>query len=58
MLKRFLKSIYVIAGIIVFLILFFVFALGIHVKVGEAVLYSAVLAVVGIVALWWKQEVW
>jgi len=48
---------YVIAGIIVFLLLFF---LGLYsdFSAGESLFGSAVLAVVGMVVIWWQREGW
>jgi hypothetical protein len=55
---RILKSPYTIAGIIIFLILFFVFLLGVHTRFGEAILYSAVLSAIGVFTWWWKEYIW
>jgi hypothetical protein len=61
MLKRFFKTIlrshYVIVGIILFIILL-VIGFWLDFPLAEAALGSAVLAIVGMVVLWWKEEVW
>ena len=55
MLKRIFTNSYSIGGIIVFIILT---ALGLYMgfSVGESLLASAVLAVVGAVSIWWQRE--
>lgn len=58
MLKKLLKHPYIIGGIIAFLILFFVGVFALEVSVGESLLGSAVLTVVGVGGIWWKQEIW
>lgn len=58
MLKSIFKNPYVIAGIVVFIILLFVGALGFGASWGESLLGSAVLTIVGIGGIWWKREVW
>jgi hypothetical protein len=57
MLKKILTNRYFIAGIIVFLILFFIGIFGLDVPWLEALLGSAVLAAVAIGAAMW-QDVW
>ena len=54
MLKRILKNHYVIAGLIVFPILFGV-GLWIDFSWGEAALGAAVLTAIGIAVFWWKE---
>ena len=58
MLKKLLKHPYIIGGIICFLILFFVGVFGIEASVGESLLGSAVLTIVGVGGYWWKEKVW
>ncbi len=57
MLKKILTSHYVIAGIIVFVILFVV---GLLAKFSwvETLLGAAALTAIGIGAYWWKENVW
>ncbi len=51
-----LKSPYIIGGVIIFLILFFVGIFALDVSWGESALYSAVLTLIGTVVYWWKNE--
>jgi hypothetical protein len=55
---RIIKSPYFIAGVIAFLLLFFVLLLGVQATFGESLLAALALAVVGIGAVWWKEHVW
>jgi hypothetical protein len=58
MLKKFLKHPYIIGGILAFLILFFVGVFALEVTVGESMFGSAVLTIVGVGGVWWKEKVW
>ncbi|MBN2148946.1 MAG: hypothetical protein JW726_16295 [Anaerolineales bacterium] len=53
--KKLLKSEYIIAGIIVFVIVFII-GLVIDFSFWESLLGAAVLSIVGIVVLWWQRE--
>ena len=55
--SRFLKSPYIIAAIIVFVLLL---GSGLYPKfsLGEALLASAALTVIGVGGIWWKMVVW
>jgi hypothetical protein len=59
--KRMLKKIFthhfVIAGIIIFLLMFFIGIFGISLAWSEALLLAVVITVVGVGTLWW-QDVW
>jgi hypothetical protein len=55
---RILKSPYVIAGVIAFLLLFFVLLLGVKATLGESLLVAVVLVAIGIGGAWWKEHVW
>lgn len=48
---------YIVAGIIVFLLLFFLGIFLIDATWSESLLGSAVLTIVGVVSIWWKREV-
>jgi hypothetical protein len=45
-------------GVVVFGILTLIGILALDTSWWESALFSAVLAVVGMVSLWWKEEVW
>jgi hypothetical protein len=53
--RRIIRSPYFIAGIIMFLLVFFVMLLGVKSTVGEALFTAAALAAVGIGAMVWKE---
>ncbi len=55
---RIARSPYFIAGLIIFVLLFFIMLLAVHTTFGEALLISAVLSVVGIGAAWFKEYIW
>jgi hypothetical protein len=55
---RIIKTPYFIAGVIVFLILFFVLLFGVKATLGESLFASAALAVIGVGAWVWKEYVW
>ena len=52
------KHPYIIGGIIAFLVLFLLGIFALEASITESLLGSAVLAVVGVVGIWWKQEIW
>jgi hypothetical protein len=52
------KHPYIFGGILAFLLLFLVGVFALEVSISESLLGSAVLAVVGVAGIWWKQEVW
>lgn len=54
---KFLKNPYIIAGGIVFV---FLVILGLFLKfsLGETLLASAVLTIIGVGVSWWEREVW
>jgi hypothetical protein len=54
MLKKVLINPYVIAGVIVFLLLLGISIFALDLSWSEALLGSAALTVVGIIAVWWK----
>jgi hypothetical protein len=58
MLKKVLQNKYIIGGVVVFGILTLIGILALDTSWWESALFSAVLAVVGMVSLWWKEEVW
>jgi hypothetical protein len=58
MIKNIKSHLYIIGGIVVFFILFFVGVFGMRVSWGESLLGSAVISFVGVVGIWWKQEIW
>lgn len=58
MLKKIFTNKYIIAGLIVFLLLFFIGVFGLGFSWGESLFASAVLAVVGIGVIGWKEEMW
>ena len=55
--SKFLKSPYLIAAIIVFVLLM---GIGLYLKFsfGEALFTSAALTVIGVGGIWWKAVVW
>jgi len=55
--RRILKNPYIIGGIIVFLILFFVLLLGVKATLGETVFAATALAVIGVGAWLWKEHI-
>jgi Kef-type K+ transport system membrane component KefB len=57
MLKKILTNHFVIVGIVVFLLLFFVGIFGISLSWGEALLLAAVITAVSIGTMWW-QDFW
>jgi len=58
MFKKLLKNPYIIGGIVAFVILFVVGVFALEASVSESLLGSAVISVIGVGGLWWKQEVW
>jgi hypothetical protein len=52
------KHPYLIGGILAFLILFLLGIFALEVSWAESLLGSAVLAVVGVVGIWWKEVIW
>jgi hypothetical protein len=56
-LPRFLKSPYIIAAIVVFVLLM---GIGLYLKFSfsDALFASAVLTVIGVGGIWWKTVVW
>ena len=58
MLKKFIKNPYVIAGIVIFLLLFAIGVFALEFSIGESFLYSIVLAIIGVGSFWWKENVW
>ena len=58
MLKKFSKNPYVIAGIVIFLLLFAIGVFALEFSIGESFLYSIVLAIIGVGSFWWKENVW
>jgi hypothetical protein len=57
MLKKILTNHFVIAGIIIFLLMFFIGIFGISLSWSESLLIAAVITVVGIGTMWW-QDFW
>jgi hypothetical protein len=57
-LKRIFTNPYVIAGIIVFLLLFVIGIVWLDVSWTEALFGSAALSVIGVGSFWWKEKVW
>jgi hypothetical protein len=55
--KKFFKNAYVIAGIIVFVLVFGI-GMWLGFSLGEAALGSAAIAVIGVGSIWWRQEIW
>ncbi|MBI5935491.1 MAG: hypothetical protein HY867_17450 [Chloroflexi bacterium] len=58
MLKKFIKNPYVIAGIVIFILLFTLGVFALEFSIGESMLYSAALAIIGVGSYWWKENVW
>jgi Kef-type K+ transport system membrane component KefB len=58
MLKKILTNAYVIGGIVVFVLLFFIGIFGIGFTWGEALFGAAALSVIGTATVWWRREVW
>jgi hypothetical protein len=56
--RQIIKSPYFIAGVIAFLLLFFVLLLGVRATFGESLLVAAALAAIGIGAAWFKEYIW
>jgi hypothetical protein len=52
------KHPYIIGGIITFLILFFLGIFALDTSWSESLFGSAVITVIGVGGIWWKQEVW
>lgn len=57
MLKKIITNTYVIVGIILFVIMLAVF-LWLKVSLGEALMASLALTIVGIGVEWWRENVW
>ena len=57
MLRKIFTNHFVIAGIIIFLLIFFIGLFGIDLALGESLLLAAVITIVGVGALWW-QDIW
>jgi hypothetical protein len=57
MLKKLLTNHFVIAGIIIFLLMFFIGIFGISLSWSESLLVAAVITVIGVGAMWW-QDFW
>jgi len=58
MLKKLIKNPYVIAGVVIFLLLFAIGVFALEFSIGESFLYSIVLAIIGVGSFWWKENVW
>ena len=56
-LRKIFTNTYVIAGIFAFLLLFGI-GLYLEFSIGESLFASAVLAIVGMISIWWQREVW
>lgn len=54
---RIFKSPYFIGGIVVFLILFFEMLFGVKAALGESLLASVALAVIGVAVFLWKEHI-
>ena len=57
MLKKIITNTYVIVGIILFVILL-VGLLWLKVSLGEALMASLALAIIGIGVEWWRENIW
>jgi Kef-type K+ transport system membrane component KefB len=58
MLKNITKHPYIIGGIIVFLFMLFLGVYALEFSWEESLLASAVLSMIGVGGLWWKEKVW
>jgi len=58
MIKKFFKSTYFIAGVIVFLLLLVIGVIWLDFSWEESLFASAVLTVIGVGAAWWRWEIW
>jgi len=54
MLKKFFSMPYLVAGVVVFILLVALSVFSLDVPIGEALLYSFILTVVGMAVVWWK----
>ena len=58
MLKKLLKNPYIISGVIVFLLLFFLGIFEIGFSLPDSLLVSAVISIVTVGGYWWKEKIW
>lgn len=58
MFKKLLKNPYIISGVIVFLLLFFLGVFSIGFSLSDSLLVSAVISIVVVGGYWWKEKVW
>lgn len=58
MLKKIFTNMYVIGGIIIFLLLLAIGLFGIQASLGESLFGALALTVVGVGSWWWKEHVW
>ena len=58
MLKKLLKNPYILSGLILFVLLFFLGIFAIGFTLPDSLLLSAVISILGVGGYWWKEKVW